>query len=211
VYDIPPGFDDIAYSVTVAPNSIFIAGMASHFDSITATFDQRAYFLRVETNGTPLVSKSYNGGTNKEIAYSIEPSRDGGFILAGSAYSFAVTTQEVFVLKLRPNGNLETARTFASGDFAQGASAQRTGDGGYVISGYRHEAGSPFSGYGLYLVKTDSALESCAGHTVVPEVELPPTAYTVPATETGDGPSLSNASPAMSATDAGTTVATVCE
>ncbi len=211
VYDFPPGFDDIAYGVAVAPNSFFIAGMASHFDYITATFDQRAYFLRVDTNGTPIVSKSYNGGTNKEIAYSIAPTRDGGFILAGSAYSFAVTTQEVFVLKVRPNGNLETARTFATGDFAQGASAQRTGDGGYVISGYRHAAGSPFSGYGLYLVKTDSALESCAGQTVVPEVELPPTAYTLPATETGDGPGLSNATPDTNVADTEIGVTSTCE
>lgn len=211
IFDIPPGYDDIAYSVAVAPNSFFVAGVASHFDSQTATFDQRAYFLRVDTNGTPLVSKSYNGGSNREVATSIEPTRDGGFVLAGSAYSFAVTTQEVFVLKLRPNGNLETARTFASGDFAQGASAQRTGDGGYAIAGYRHAAGSPFSGYALFLVKTDSALESCAGNSVIPEEELPPTAYTIPATEVGDGPGQSNPAPATNVADAQLGVTTQCE
>ncbi|MCX2682066.1 T9SS type A sorting domain-containing protein [Galbibacter sp. EGI 63066] len=99
------------------------------------------WVVKLESNGSLAWEQTYGGSAGDE-AYSISPTGDGGYILAGSTSSNDgdITSgnqgsADVWVVKLDSNGTIAWEQTYggSAGDYAQSISL--TGDGGYILAG----------------------------------------------------------------------------
>lgn len=92
------------------------------------------------------------GGTSYELAKSIQSTTDGGYIIAGSAYSANGDVvgnhgaYDAWIVKLSSNGTLEWQKALGgtSDDYAN--SIRQTTDGGYVVAGYTNSINGDVSG-----------------------------------------------------------------
>jgi len=59
---------------------------------------RQAWLLKLDSNGK-LVWSRYYGGPQQENGYNIEATSDGGFIIAGSTFSFGAGQEDVYLIK----------------------------------------------------------------------------------------------------------------
>ena len=91
------------------------------------------------------------GGTDWDVCSSVQQTTDGGYIITGSAPSFANGDDELYLIKTDANGDSLWTKIFSGG---RGSSVQQTADGGYIITG------ATFLGNGdddVCLIKTDQS------------------------------------------------------
>ncbi|MCP4580490.1 MAG: T9SS type A sorting domain-containing protein [candidate division Zixibacteria bacterium] len=96
-------------------------------------------------------------GTNlDDIAYAIDQTIDGGYIIAGMSGGPVIPyCYDVFLVKTDESGDSQWTHKYGQTDsFEAGRSIQQTHDGGYIIGGYTDMSGE--SGRDFYLIKTDS-------------------------------------------------------
>jgi hypothetical protein len=94
------------------------------------------------------------GGTAADYGYSVtQTPADGGFVLAGTVYSFGAGSYDAYVVKTDQNGDSLWARTYGGSGVDYAYSVEQTLDGGYVLAGYTSSLGS--GGNDFYLVKID--------------------------------------------------------
>jgi uncharacterized delta-60 repeat protein len=81
------------------------------------------------------------GGTDIDEATSIQPTPDGGYIVAGTTWSIDGDVpgnhggDDVWVVKLSSTGNLQWQKAFGGTNYEQAYSIQTTPDGGYIVAG----------------------------------------------------------------------------
>jgi hypothetical protein len=99
----------------------------------------------VKTNliGDTLWTKTYGNSVGLVSAYSIEQTRDGGYIVLGDT--------EMYLLKLDANGNVLWTQTYGN-TYNEGKVVRQTRDGGYIIGGKYSPNNIP--SYGI--IKTDA-------------------------------------------------------
>jgi hypothetical protein len=98
-------------------------------------------------------AKTY-GGAYYDVAYSVQQTSDGGYIVAGVTHSFSAGGYDIFLIKTDANGNVQWAKTYGgtSGDGA--FPVQQTSDGGYIVAGGTWSFGAGSAD--LFLIKTDA-------------------------------------------------------
>jgi hypothetical protein len=98
-------------------------------------------------------AKTY-GGTDYDVASSVQQTSDGGYIVAGYTYSFGAGGDDIFLIKTYANGNLQWAKTYGGtwDDWAR--SVRQTSDGGYIVAGFTGSFGA--GGDDIFLIKTDA-------------------------------------------------------
>jgi hypothetical protein len=77
----------------------------------------------------------------EEMAYSIQQTTDGGYIVAGRTYSSVIEEYGMWILKLDENGNVVWQKIYGVSDEQVGffaISIQQTTDGGYIVAGSLH-------------------------------------------------------------------------
>jgi len=94
------------------------------------------------------------GGANRDIAYSIDQTTDGGFILAGVTESFGAGNRDFYLVKTDSQGDTLWTRTYGGSGADVARSVQQTTDGGYVMAGWTTSFGAGYDDF--YLVKTDA-------------------------------------------------------
>ena len=93
-------------------------------------------FLLVKTDseGNKQWSKNY-GGEGKDVAFSVVPSKDGCYALAGWTYSFGGGGSNLWLVKTDSVGNVDWNKTYGGGS---AWSMVLTSDGGYALAGSAH-------------------------------------------------------------------------
>lgn len=95
------------------------------------------------------------GGGNDDMAYSVQQTADGGYIITGFTASFGAGGYDAYLVKTDASGNITWQKTFGGVGYDEGRSVQPTADGGYIIAGHTNSFGA--GGYDFYLVKTNSS------------------------------------------------------
>jgi hypothetical protein len=103
--------------------------------------------------GDSLWTRTYGGGDD-EIAYSVQQTTDGGYIIAGYTTSFGAGAEDVYLVKTDANGDTLWTRTYGGTATDYGWSIQQTSDDGYIVAGWTKSFGA--GGEDVYLVKTDA-------------------------------------------------------
>jgi len=92
------------------------------------------------------------GGSENDLAYSVQQTSDGGYILLGTTESYGAGGYDFWLIKTDAQGNMQWDRTFGGSEDDWGYSVQQTSDGGYILLG-----GSYGTGDGdFWLIKTDA-------------------------------------------------------
>ncbi|MEW6034698.1 MAG: hypothetical protein AB1603_07585 [Chloroflexota bacterium] len=138
-----------AYSVQQTSDGGYIlAGETESYGAGTSDM----YLVQTDAQGNEEWHKTF-GGTSVEIAFSVQQTTDGGYIVAGQTSSFGAY-KEGYLVKTDANGNQEWSKVFGGqgDDFLY--CVQQTGDGGYILVGWTQSFGRGEED--VYLVKTDA-------------------------------------------------------
>jgi hypothetical protein len=110
-----------------------------------------AWLIKVDANGNELWNRTFGEwnrtfGGRGEMAYSVQQTKDGSYILAGFGFLF---------IKTDANGNMQWGKNkkFKGKDLALARSARQTSDGGYIIAGDAYSTGG--SNKDSWLIKVD--------------------------------------------------------
>jgi len=112
------------------------------------------WLVRTDALGSMEWNRTY-GGALLEAANSVVQTSDGGFVLAGSTYSFGSGGSDFWLVKTDDLGNMQWNRTYGGTGDDFGFSVAPTSDGGYAVAGGTSSFGAGV--YDFWLVKTDSA------------------------------------------------------
>jgi hypothetical protein len=111
------------------------------------------YIIRTDSLGDTLWTRTY-GGTNAEVAYSIEQTSDEGYIVVGSTSSYGAGASDVYIVRLNASGDTLWTRVYGGINTDRAQSVQQTTDGGYIVGGSTASLGA--GNYDFYLLKTDA-------------------------------------------------------
>jgi len=114
--------------------------------------DCDVYLIRTDENGDTLWTRTY-GGPKRDMGYSVQQTKDGGFIVVGYTESFGAGEYDVYLIKTDENGDTLWTRTYGGEGDDIGYSVQQTEDGGFIIIGETESFGA--GKFDVYLIKTD--------------------------------------------------------
>jgi hypothetical protein len=95
------------------------------------------------------------GGTGNDSAYSVKPTTDGGYIVAGQSSSAGgdITGNhggiDYWVAKLDATGNIMWQQSFGGSRTDIATSVQQTTDGGYIVAGISNSIDGDVTGHGI--------------------------------------------------------------
>jgi len=93
------------------------------------------WLIKLDSQGKIIWDKTY-GGKDRDEAYSIVQTTDGGYAIAGETYSRASGQGNIWVMKLDHEGNITWERTYSGSDNNEVFSLIQTDDGGFAVAGY---------------------------------------------------------------------------
>ena len=135
--------DDIAYSVQqTSDGGYIVAGeSASNDGEVSGNHGGRDFcVMKLNSIGTIEWQKSL-GGSADDIAYSVQQTSDGGYIVAGESLSNDSDvsgnhgSSDFWVVKLNTAGTIEWQRSLGGSTDDIAYSVQQTSDGGYAVVG----------------------------------------------------------------------------
>lgn len=158
------------FIIATSDGGYAIAGASS---SSQGTVDPTSPFedfwiLKLDSNGEIEWDKKY-GGSRSERAHAILQTNDGGYIVAGHStsndFDFAGIgvgrSDEIWLLKLKPNGDIEWKRNYGGSGSETPYAIDITNDGGYIIGGYSAssdgDVGDKRGASDMYVLKVDGA------------------------------------------------------
>ena len=111
------------------------------------------YLVKTETRGDTLWTRTF-GGRDYDVGYAVQPTADGGYIIAGTTRSLGSGRYDACLIKTGARGEALWTRTYGGSSDDGARSVQQTTDGGYVIAGCTESFGA---GQGdVYLVRADA-------------------------------------------------------
>jgi len=141
--------DDCASSVQQTSDGGYILAGGTY--SFGAGGD--AYLVKTDAQGNLLWQRTF-GGADADWAESVQQTSDGGYILAGSTYSFGAGRWDAYLVKTDASGNLLWQKTFGGSQSEHANSVQQTSDGGFILAGGTGYFGTEGE---IYLAKIDSS------------------------------------------------------
>ena len=136
--------DDVAKSIQQTDDGGFIVVGHSRSDDgdVSGNFGKEDYWvLKLDSSGSLEWEKNY-GGSNRDLAESIQQTYDGGYIVAGwsssndgdNAGSYE-SSADYWIIKLDSSGNISWEKNLGSTGLDKASSIQTMSDRGYVIFG----------------------------------------------------------------------------
>ena len=101
--------------------------------------------VRVDASGHAVWANAYHRLESEDYGYSVQPTADGGYIIAGEAERQIL---EVYIIRTDADGNEVWTRTLSGENDVSGHWIERTDDGGYVVAGWAED--------GVLLLKLDA-------------------------------------------------------
>jgi uncharacterized delta-60 repeat protein len=141
--------EDWAHSVQQTSDGGYIlAGVTRSYGAGGSDF----WLVKTYPDGNEQWNKTF-GGTDSDLAYSVQQTSDVGYILAGYTWSYGAGGNDFWLVKADSDGNEQWNKTFGGTDFDSAHSVQQTFDGGYILAGRTTSYGE--GGSDFWLVKTD--------------------------------------------------------
>jgi len=131
----------------MSDGGFFVAGWTKSYGSGFAD----AYLIKTDSSGDTVWTRTY-GGSGSDAIYSLSPSVDGEYIMAGSQGLYP--NDGVSLLKINIFGDTLWTRTYNRSEYEEGYSVIQTADSGYIIVGFTGSWGA--GDRDVYLIKTDS-------------------------------------------------------
>jgi len=158
----------LASNIEDGSYSPFLYSLADYYWKVVAKDGQGG---RTETNvyrfTTHLIQwQKCLGGSDYDVAYSIQQTSDGGYIVAGYTYSNDGDvsgnhgSSDYWVVKLNSVGAIDWQKCLGGSSTDRAHSIQQTSDGGYIVAGVTYSSDGDFSdnhgGADYWIVKLNS-------------------------------------------------------
>ncbi|MCP3685681.1 MAG: T9SS type A sorting domain-containing protein [bacterium] len=140
------------------------AGLTNSFGAGSCDF----YLVNTNSLGDTLWTRTY-GGILEDIAFCVQQTSDGGYVLAGYAYSFGAGGRDFYLVKTNTLGDTLWTRTYGGSLDDTAVSVQQTTDGAFVLGGHTLSFGAGGTDFYLMKVAGDPCL-FCEAVTSTPEV-----------------------------------------
>ena len=145
--------DEPTFAQKTSDGGFIIAGYTKSFGAGNSDI------LLIKTDGYGNIqwAKTY-GTAGNEIAYSVQQTSDGGFIIVGDTghdYSQNIG-RDILLIKTNANGDIQWAKIYGRAGFDGAYSVQQTSDGGFIIAGYTSLDNYPSPSKIILLIKTDA-------------------------------------------------------
>lgn len=117
------------------------------------------WVLKLDASGTIIWQKDYNAST-MNVARSIEPTLDKGYIIAGYTVSFSLFkggNHDFWILKLDSSGNIRWEKTYGGKEVDEAYSIRQTKDGYYIVAGSTKSFGT--GNYDYWVLRLDPSGE----------------------------------------------------
>ena len=111
------------------------------------------WVLKLSSTGTIDWQHTY-GRSGSDWADSIQQTSDGGYIVAGTSWSFVAGNYDIWVLRLSSTGTIDWQHTYGGSGDDHASSIQQTSDGGYIVAGSTSSFGA--GDYDICLLKLSS-------------------------------------------------------
>lgn len=160
--------DDRAYAIRQSSDGSYVVCGYTNSNNNDVTGNHGSYdywIVKLDNAGTIQWEKSA-GGTLDDRAYSIESTTDGGFIVAGYAYSlngdasFNNGSSDYWIVKLDNTGSITWQKSLGGSTADIAYSIIETSDNGYIAAGYTSSSnGDVSNNHGAtdyWMVKLDS-------------------------------------------------------
>jgi ABC-type cobalt transport system substrate-binding protein len=102
--------------------------------------------------------KTY-GGSDFDSAYSIQQTKDGGYIVAGYTKSKGAGEYDFWVLKLNEKGKIIWEKTYVGSGYDGAYSIQQTRDDGYIVAGVTSSKGAGGSDFWILKLNEKGEIE----------------------------------------------------
>ena len=93
------------------------------------------FLVKADKSGNLIWQKTI-GGSDWDFANSMNATADGGFIIAGTTYSYGHGNADGYVIKTNANGDTTWTKTFGGINDDEFKSVIQTSDGNYALTGY---------------------------------------------------------------------------
>ncbi|HET7153314.1 MAG TPA: T9SS C-terminal target domain-containing protein [Candidatus Kapabacteria bacterium] len=153
--------DDILHSVQQTKDGGYIIAGESHSDFLNA-FGAKVnhggedyWIIKTDSTGTIQWQKLY-GGTNDDLATSIQQTRDGGYIITGGSNSNdgdvvgrndSDQTVKYWIVKIDSTGLVQWQKSYGGTQSDLAICVQQTANGNYVIAGTSSSLDGDISGH----------------------------------------------------------------
>ncbi|GHV40442.1 hypothetical protein FACS1894187_21380 [Synergistales bacterium] len=147
--------DDDAQSIQqTSDGGYIVAGYSQSNDNdVSGNHGGGDYWIvKLNTNGSIAWEKSL-GGTNGDMAQSIQQTSDGGYIVAGISTSNDDDVSvnhggdDYWIVKLNANGSIAWEKSLGGTGYDFAYSIQQTSDGGYIVAGWSDSNDGDVSGH----------------------------------------------------------------
>ena len=135
-------------------NGYIIVAKSATYDPAYQFYHDDALLIKTNSVGDTLWSKTY-GGLGFDVAYSVQQTKDGGYILGGETWSFsgAGDPSDAWIIKTDSNGDTLWTKSIGKDNLEDiGRFVRQTSDGGYILVGGTISS-NPDVGYEAWLVK----------------------------------------------------------
>jgi methyl-accepting chemotaxis protein len=116
-------------------------------------FNHQILLIKTDAAGTQQWYKTI-GGETKDIAYSVQVTPDGGYIIGGSTEKYGTLLRNSYVVKTDSSGKIIWEKSFGGNLDNIAYCLQVTSDGGFVIAGFISTLNARWD---IYLIKLDSS------------------------------------------------------
>ncbi|TKJ39761.1 hypothetical protein CEE37_10815 [candidate division LCP-89 bacterium B3_LCP] len=142
--------DDYGKSVQQASDGGYIiAGYTSSYGAGGSD----VYLVKTDEFGIEQWSQTF-GGLDSDMGHSVRQTSDGGYIIAGSTYSFGAAYMNIYLIKTDYSGNQQWSQALGGQFNDYGECVQQTSNGGYIIAGRTESYGA--GGTDVWLIHLDS-------------------------------------------------------
>lgn len=143
-------YQDVGHAILqTTDGGYIIAGFTNSF----GVGNSDVWLIKTDLNGNEMWNQTY-GGIDGDIAFSVQQTIDGGYIVAGYTISYGAGEADIWLIKTNENGNEEWNYTFGGYEYDTCYSVQQTIDGGFIVAGKTNSYGSGLSD--SWLIKTDA-------------------------------------------------------
>jgi hypothetical protein len=134
---------DIAYSVRQTADGGYI--VAGSIDSFGAGGGD-LYLVKIGPGGDLTWERTF-GGEGRDCGLSVTQAAEGDYVVVGWTTSFGAGGNDIYLLRVSPEGDLAWQKTFGGEADDYGRSVAQTADGGLIVAGTADSV--------VYLLKTD--------------------------------------------------------
>jgi hypothetical protein len=151
-----PNYDVCTYAIATNDGGYALIGMrnwqsSSSYDSLID-----GWLIKLDANGDSVWSRVISTPGGSDWAYWVEQTADGGYIVAGTTYSYYRPGQswDAWLVKLDGGGDVQWQRTYGGPGDDETISLALAGDGGYALGGWTNSSGA--GGYDGWLLKVNA-------------------------------------------------------